>query len=271
MTDITVTTPTVGLGAAPRPLLGWAVADAISVTWRNLKSMSRQPGIIVFSTIQPIIFVLTWRYVFGNAINAPGDYVDFLMPGIFVQTVAFGAMNTGVGLADDLQKGLVERFRSLPMARSAVLAGRTAADLVRNVLVVLLMIVMGVVVGWDYHTNMASVAGAFLVLLAFAFAFSWVLALVGLAVPNVEAAQAATFPLVAVLVFASSAFVPIDTMPGWLQAYNEVQPVSVTVEAVRALCLGGPTQGAVLGSLAWSAALVAVFASLAVARYRKAA
>ncbi|HUS61854.1 MAG TPA: ABC transporter permease [Acidimicrobiales bacterium] len=254
-----------------RPALGWAIHDATTIAWRNLKAMSRTPEVLVFSTVQPIIFVLTFRYVFGNAIRVPGDYVDFLMPGIFVQTVAFGAMNTGVGLSEDLHRGLIERFRSLPMARSAVLAGRTSADLIRNVFVVGLMVVVGFLVGFDYLTNVAAFVAGLGVLLCFAFAFSWVFALIGLVVPNAEATQAASFPVLALLVFASSAFVPKNTMPGWLQAYNDVQPVSVTVEAVRALCIGGPTAGKVVAALAWSVGIVAVFAPLAVARYRKAA
>jgi ABC-2 type transport system permease protein len=256
---------------APRPVLGWAVADALAVTWRNLKAMSRVPEVIVFSTIQPIIFVLTFRYVFGGAIRTPGDYVDFLMPGIFVQTVAFGAINTGVGLSEDLHKGLIERFRSLPMARSAVLAGRTLADLVRNLLVVLLMVAMGFLVGFDIHAGWTAFLASLPLLLAFGFALSWVFGLIGLTVPNAEAAQAASFPVLAILVFASSAFVPIETMPGWLQAYNDVQPVSVTVKAARALALGGETLVPVLHAMAWSVGIVAVFAPLAVLRYRRTA
>ena len=255
--------------ATARPVFGWAVADALAVTWRNLKAMSRVPEVIVFSTIQPVIFVLTFRYVFGGAINVPGDYVDFLMPGIFVQTVCFGAMNTGTGLADDMQKGMVERFRSLPMARSAVLAGRTLADLVRNTFVVLLMVVMGFLVGFDFHAGWAAFVASIGLLLLFGFAMSWVFAIIGLTVRNVEAVAAASFPVLALLVFASTAFVPIDTMPGWLQAYNEVQPVAVIVDGARALALGGPTAAPVAQAVLWSFALIAVFAPLAVARYRR--
>jgi ABC transporter DrrB family efflux protein len=254
-----------------RPLLGWAVPDAISITWRNLKAMTRVPEVIVFSTIQPIIFVLTFRYVFGGAINTPGDYVDFLMPGIFVQTVAFGAINTGVGLSEDLSKGLIERFRSLPMARSAVLAGRTLADLVRNLFVVLLMVVVGFLVGFDIHVGWLPFVASLGLLLLFGFAMSWVFGLIGLFVPNAEATQAASFPLLAILVFASSAFVPVETMPGWLQAYNDVQPVSITVNAVRSLALGGETAVPVLQAIAWSVGIIAVFVPLAVSRYRRTA
>ena len=241
------------------------------MTWRNLRAMTRVPEVIVFSTIQPIIFVLTFRYVFGGAIDTgPVEYVDFLMPGIFVQTVAFGAMNTGIGLAEDLAKGLIERFRSLPMARSAVLAGRTLADVVRNLLVVLLMVVVGFLVGFDIYAGWLAFAGALLLLLAFGYAMSWVFALVALSVPNAEAAQAASFPILAILVFASNAFVPVETMPGWLQAYNEVNPVSLTVDAVRALCLGGETLEPVLKSLACITGILAIFGPAAVAKYRRA-
>ena len=255
--------------------LGLALADAMTMTWRNLRAMSRVPAVIVFSTIQPLIFVLTFRYVFGGAVNVgPIEYVDFLMPGIFVQTVAFGAMNTAIGLSEDLARGLVERFRSLPMARSAVLAGRTCADVVRNLFVVLLMIAVGFLVGFDIYAGWAAFAFAVVLLLAFGFAMSWVFALVALSVPNAEAAQAASFPILAVLVFASNAFVPVETMPGWLQAYNEVNPVSLVCNAVRKLCLGdqipGSTLEAVLKAIACIAGILAVFGPLAVARYRRA-
>ena len=256
---------------AARPLVGWTVRDAMTITWRNLLAMTRVPEVIVFSTIQPIIFVLTFRYVFGGAIDAPYDYVDFLMPGIFVQTVAFGAINTGIGLSEDLGKGLVERFRSLPMARSAVLAGRTLADMVRNLFVVLLMVVVGFLVGFDIHVGWGPFAASLLILLLFGFAMSWIFGLIGLLVRSGEAAQAASFPLLAILVFASSAFVPKETMPGWLQAYNDVQPVSITVDAVRALAVGGPTATPILQAIAWSLGLIVVFAPLAVRTYRRSA
>ncbi len=252
----------------------WAMADAMTITWRNLVSMRRVPQVLVFSTIQPIIFVLMFRYVFGGAIatGIPGiPYVDFLMPGIFVQTITFGSIQTGVGLADDLTKGLIERFRSLPMARSAVLAGRTFADLARNVFVFTLMTGVGFLVGFRIHTNPLAFIGALLVLLLFTFALSWIFATVGLAMRNAEAAQAAAFPLVAPLVFASSAFVPLSSQPGWLQVFSAHQPLTLTVNAIRALCIGGPTLGPTLQSVAWSLGIVAVFAPLAVRMYRQAA
>ena len=246
-------------------------SDATAMTWRNLKAMSRNPQVILFSTFQPVIFVLTFRYVFGGSIRVPGlDYVNFLMPGVFVQSVAFGGMNTAAGLAEDLSKGLIERFRSLPMARSAVLAGRALADLVRNVGVVALMIGVGFLVGFRISGSLAEFALAFGIIVAFSFGISWVFALIGLVSSNGEAAQALGFPILAILVFASTAFVPIDGMPGWLQAYNRFQPVSVTVAAVRGLTLGNATTGQVLAALAWAVGLVVLFAPFAVRRYRRA-
>jgi ABC-2 type transport system permease protein/oleandomycin transport system permease protein len=219
-----------------------------------------------------VIFVILFRYVFGGAIEVPGgSYVDFLMPGIFIQTVTFGAVNTAVGLGEDLHKGLIERFRSLPMARSAVLAGRTLADLARNVLVVAIMVAVGFLVGFRVHTNAVAFLAALGLVLFYSFAMSWVFALIGLSAPNAEAAQASSFPIMALLVFASSAFVPTETMPEWLQVYADHQPVSITVDAVRALVLGGPTATYVLQALAWAVAIIAVFAPLAITRYRRVA
>ena len=211
-----------------------------------------------------------FRYVFGGAISVPGvGYVDFLMPGIFVQTVVFGSMAAAIGLATDLKSGLMERFHSLPMTRSAVLAGRTLADLVRNAFVAALMTGVGFAVGFRIHTNvLAFLAGIALVLL-FGYTFAWIFATVGLAVGDPETAQAASFPVMAPLVFASSAFVPVDSMPGWLQVFAEHQPVSVTASAVRALAIGGPTTSYVLQCLAWCIGILVVFAPLAVARYRR--
>lgn len=265
-------TPVPAHPASARRRCTWAVSDTMAVAGRNLRTIRRLPQLLVFSTIQPVIFVLLFRYAFGGAIRTPGlDYVDYLMPGIFAQTVAFGALGTGVGLADDLQKGLIERFRSLPMARSAVLAGRIVSDLVRNVFVVLLMSVVGYAVGFRIHTNPAAFAGGLAVLLAFGCALSVIFALIGLSVRTAESAQAAGFPMLGPLVFASSAFVPVATMPGWLQVVAEHQPLSVTVDAVRALAQGGPTTGSVVGSLLWTAGIVALFGPLAVRRYRRAA
>lgn len=272
MTSITLPIPEADLGREARPRPAQSVSDALTVTKRNLIRLTRNPELVVFATIQPIIFVLMFRYVFGGAIQVPGEsYVDFLMPGIWVQTIAFGAVTTAVGLAEDLQLGLIERFRSLPMARSAVLIGRTSADLVRNLFVVLLMTAVGFLVGFSYSTSLLGLVAGLALVLAFAYALSWVFAVMGLTTPNAETAQAASFPILAVLVFASSAFVPVETMPGWLQPWAEHQPVSVVIDAVRALVLGGPTASKVLAALAWIVGIVVVFAPLAVRRYRRVA
>jgi ABC-2 type transport system permease protein/oleandomycin transport system permease protein len=240
---------------------------------RNLITYRRVPQLLVFSTIQPVIFVLLFQYVFGGAVRLPGfpyPYVDYLLPGVFVQLTVFGAIAAAVGMATDLKSGLLERFRSLPMARSAVLAGRTIGDFARNVFVMVLVILVGFAVGFRVHTNvLLFLAGIGLVLL-FAYSLSWVFALVGLAVGDPETAQAAAFPILAPLVFASSAFVSTETMPGWLRAFADHQPVSVTASAVRALLQGGPTTSYVLQSLAWIVAIIAVAAPLAVRRYRRA-
>ncbi len=258
-----------------RPAPIRAFRDARAVTWRNLIGYRRVPQLLVFSTIQPVIFVLLFRYVFGGAISPnklpPGvSYVDFLMPGVFVQTVIFGAIATAIGLATDVKSGLLERFRSLPMARSAVLAGRTFADLTRNVFVVVLMLVVGILVGFRIHSNVIALIAGLLLLLAFGYAMSWIFATVGLFVGDPETAQAAAFPVLAPLVFASTVFVPAISMPGWLRVFAEHQPVSITADAVRALVLGQPATSLILRSLAWSIGILIVFAPLAVARYRRA-
>lgn len=260
------------LARESRKHVGDVVRDARTMTWRNLLRLTRNPELMVFSTVQPIIFVLMFRYVFGGAITIPDyPYVDFLMAGVWVQSVTFGALNTGVGLAEDLQAGLIERFRSLPMARSAVLVGRTTADLVRNVFVVAVMTAVGFMVGFNYHTSAIALLGALGIVLLFSYALSWLSALLGLIAPNAETAQAAFFPIVAVLVFASAAFVPVETMPGWLQGFANHQPVTAVIDAVRALTLGGPTSGKVVSALLWIAGIVAVFAPLSIHRYRKVA
>jgi ABC-2 type transport system permease protein/oleandomycin transport system permease protein len=259
-------------GSAHRVTPAIAVTDGVVVAWRNLLSMLRTPEVLVFSSIQPIIFVLMFRFVFGGAITVPGEsYVNFLMPGIFIQTVAFGSVTTAIGMATDLQGGVIDRFRSLPMARSAVLAGRTIADLVRSVWVVILMAVVGTAVGFRVQTNPLAALAAAGIILLFAFALSWVFAFFGLVTANPEAAQAASFPFLAIFVFASSAFVPLDTMPGWLQAFAEHQPVTAAINAVRALVLGGPTASDVVQALAWCIGIIVVFAPLAVHRYRRSA
>ncbi len=247
----------------------WSVRDTLAMAWRNLTVIRRLPQLLVFSIIQPVIFVFMFRYVFGGSIKIPGlSYVDYLMPGIFVQTIAFGAISTAVGLAEDKGNGLLDRLRSLPMARSAVLGGRVLADTVRNVFIILLMLAIGYLVGFRSHTNVPMVAVGVLLMIVFGLGLAWLFALIGLSVTNGEAAQAASFPLLAPLVFASSAFVKPDTMPGWLQPWARNQPVSAAADAVRACMLGGPTATKVLVSLAWSLGIGLVLAPIAVWRYR---
>jgi ABC-2 type transport system permease protein/oleandomycin transport system permease protein len=262
-----------------RSHLSHTVTDSLAIASRYLIAYKRLPQLLVFSTIQPIMFVLLFRYVFGGAIAVPGGiaYVDYLMPGIFVQSTVFGAASTGIGLAEDAGKGLIERFRSLPMARSAVLLGRTWADLARNAFVIVLMALVGFLVGFRIQGTWAAFALSLVIILLFAYALSWVTALIGLKASNAEAAQAATFPILFPLTFASSAFVPVQAMPEWLQGFATYQPVSVVINAARSLCLGEqasalyttPTSQYVAGALAWTVAIVVVFAPLAVRAYRR--
>jgi len=249
----------------------WALSDAWVVTKYNLIAVPRVPELLVFLTIQPILFVVLFRYVFGGAIDTPGlSYVNFLIPGIIVQTVAFGGITTGIGLAEDLQKGVIDRLRSLPMARFALLAGRTVADIARNMFSIVLMVLVGIIVGFSFQdTDVAKVVAGVLLLLLFGFTFSWIAALIGLSVPNAEVAQSAGFIWLFPLTFASSAFVPVDSMPDWLQAFAEVNPVTVTVNAVRELWLGAPAGNDILWSVLWSLGLIAIFAPLATLRYRR--
>ncbi len=247
-----------------------AFADAMVIARRNLIRIARTPQLLVFATIQPVMFVLLFRYVFGGSINVPGTtYVDYLIPGIIVQTVVFGATSTAVGLSQDMSNGIIDRFRSLPMARSAVLAGRTIADLVRNVFVVMLMLLVGTGVGFRFHNGFGPAVAAVLVALLLGYCLSWVFALVGLSVPDPESAQLAGFLPVFPLVFASSVFTSVGTMPGWLQSFAKVQPVTRAANTVRALTQGGPVATNLLWTILWSVAILAVFAPLAVRRYRK--
>jgi len=228
----------------------------------------RIPEELLFATIQPIMFVFLFRYVFGGAIAVSGtSYVNYLMAGIFAQTVIFGSTNTGIGLATDLQKGLVDRFRSLPMARSAVLTGRTLADLVRSTFVVFVMWMVGLLVGFQPQGNVLSWVAAAGLLLLTSFAFSWISATVGLVVSSVEAAQSAGFIWLFPLTFASSAFVPTQSMPSWLRAFAEHQPVSLIVNAVRGLLLNQPDASTIWQALAWCVGLLVIFIPLAVWAY----
>ena len=262
--------PTVS--AVTRERLKWALSDTAVMTGRNLLHWTRVPMLIVFSTASPILFILLFRYVFGGAIKVPGvKYVDYLMPGIFVWSISFGAIQTGVGLAHDMGDGMVDRFRSLPMARSAVLAGRTASDTIRNACVTVLMVGMGYVVGFRFRAGLVPALSAILLVILFGFAYSWVAAANGLAVKDVETVQTSSFLMTVPLSFGSSAFVPIETMPGWLQAFAKVNPISVVVGAARDLCAGGPeTATHVWQALAWIVALLVVFVPLSIRIYRQA-
>ncbi len=261
----------VGQDLADRRIPMARVRDTVAVINRNLLQYLRVPQLLVFSTIQPIIFVLMFRFVFGGSINTGKiPYVDYLMAGIFVQVVVFGSLATAVGLATDLKSGLMERFHALPMWTPAVLVGRTLADLTRNVFVVILMMLVGFLVGWRIHTSLWALIPGILLVLLVGFAMSWIFATVGLAVKDPETAQAAAFPVLAPLVFASAAFVVVTNMPGWLQPWARNQPVSVTAQAFRALTIGGPTADVVLKAVAWSVAIIAIFAPIAVRLYRKA-
>jgi ABC transporter DrrB family efflux protein len=266
----TVTAPRLEAPSS-RSKLSLALSDGLAITWRNVIGLTRTPDAMFFSSIQPIMFVLLFRYVFGGAIKVPGfpHYVDYLMPGIFVQTIAFGAVSTAVGLADDMSKGLIERFRSLPMARSAVLVGRTAADTVRNVWVITLMTGIGYAVGFRVHTNVFAFFAGVGVLLLFSYTLLWGFATLGLFASSGETAQLMVFPVLMPLTFISGAFVPIQSMPSWLQVFARNQPVNAVIVAARALMQGGPTTTPVLKAVAWSLALLAILAPLAVRRYRK--
>ena len=247
-----------------------ALWDTADVAGRNLRSLLRTPQALVFATIQPMIFVLLFRYAFGGAIRVPGvDYVDYLMPGVFAQAVAFGAIGTAVGLSADLRSGILVRFRTLPMARIAVLGGRTLADLARNLLVVAVMVGVGFAAGFRSANGAAGLFAALALGIAFGYAVSWGFAALGLRVSDPEAAQAAAVPVVFLLVFTSAAFVPSTAMPGWLQAFGTHQPVNALVTAERALILGGPAAHDVLISLAWSGGMLVVFALLAARGYAR--
>lgn len=268
-----------GLGAKA----GYAVSDAFAMAKRNVLRIARAPDQVVFTLISPIMFTLLFRYVFGGAVGGLGsatNYATYLIPGIAVQTALFSAGTTGFALADDLQKGFVDRLRSLPMARSAVLTGRLISDTLNNTVQVLILVGVGFAVGFRPDSAWGLVLGLLLIL-AFATAISMVYALIGMSVSTVEAVNAATFPIVFPLTFASSAFVPVATMPSWLQGFAYHQPVSIVINAVRSLTLGelpaqarqslfdgASTASLVVQSIAWTAGLGAVFGWLAVRKYK---
>src|SRR5262245_26771075 len=259
-----------------------AVSDVAVITRRNLLHTLRRPEVLVLSTSMPVIFILMFTYVFGGAIQgalppaAAGRYVNWLIPGLLAQFVLFAGSGTASGLAEDLAKGVIDRFRSLPMVGWAVLAGRTLADLGRSAVTLTLMVAVGFGIGFRPQTGVAGLLAALAVGLAFGYAWSWVMALLGLLVRSAEAVQAATYMVVFPLAFTSSVFVPTQTMPGWLQPFAANQPVTVATNALRGLILGqgalppGRTvTGQVVLALVWAAAITAVFAPLAVRAYRR--
>ncbi len=251
--------------------LAYAAADTVVLAKRSLKRIPRQPDLLLGFTIQPVMFVLLFVYVFGGAIETPGyDYVDFLMPGIIVQSVAFGGFVTALGLAEDLKKGLIDRFRSLPMWGPAVLTGRILADIGTNVIQLVIMFSVGIAAGFWFSTSVVDVVAGIALLLLIGYAFSWVFACIGLIASSPEASNAYGFTLLFPITFVSSAFVPPDTMPNWLEPVAQANPFTTMVDAARALFIGTPAGNDVWGAVVWSLAIIAVFAPLAAWRYRRA-
>lgn len=252
--------------------------DGRIVAWRNLVQLSRTPGLIIFTLVQPVMFVVLFNYVFGGAIGEalpPGvSYAQFLIPGVMVQALVFGSSTTSVGLADDLQKGIVDRFRSLPIARSAVLVGRISADTIRLSVVAVVIVVVGTLVGFRFQGGPLMALAMVVTAVAFGSAMCWVQAVIGMAVPNVETAQSAGFVWLFPVVFLSSAFTPVATMPGWLQVIARNNPVTLVANLLRALAQGRVLPGStwtsmVVPVLAWIIGIVAVAAPLAVRRFRR--
>ncbi|MDQ3716386.1 MAG: ABC transporter permease [Actinomycetota bacterium] len=257
---------------------GSALSDALVVTWRNLKRIPRIPELAIFAILQSVMFVLLFAFVFGGAIPLPGggSYREFLMPGIFAQTLAFAAATTAIGMVDDMAKGLIDRFRSLPMSRSAFLTGRTVSDVVYNLGILIVLMLSGIAVGWRVHEGVARfLAGVGLALL-FAYAMSWVGVWLGLLVPTVEVGQQVAFTAIFPLTFLSNAFVPLQTLPGWLQPVADWNPVSAITAALRELwgnpnpfaTNSFPSEHPIILNLIWTAVFIAVFAPLGVRRYR---
>jgi oleandomycin transport system permease protein len=247
-----------------------ALRHGLIVARRNLLQVRGNPQLLIFLVIQPILFVLLFVYVFGGAISGSSrQYVQFVIPGIIVQTVVFATAITGIGLNEDLAKGIIDRFRSLPIARSAVLAGRILSDAVRLVVTLAVILAVGVLLGFRIGGRPLAALGGVLLIIAFGMALSWVAALIGLSVRNPETAQSAGFIWMFPLTFASSVFAPPETMPGWLQPFVEANPITVAADALRGLLLGGPVLDPVVKTLAWTAALTVVFAPLAVRQFRR--
>ena len=253
--------------------LAMSVSDTVVLARRNLMRIPRQPDLLIAYTIQPVMFVLLFVYVFGGAIQTPGfDYVDFLMPGIIVQSIAFGGFVTALGLSEDVKKGLIDRFRSLPMSRAAVLTGRTFSDVVLNCLSLVVLLAVGFAAGFNFiDATAGDVVLGIALLLLLGYAFSWIFALIGLFASTPETANAIGFTAIFPLTFASSVFVPVETMPDGLRQVAEANPFTTVSDAMRSLWLGTPAHTDVWMSFVWCIALIAVFAPLAVARYRSVA
>jgi ABC transporter DrrB family efflux protein len=251
--------------------LAYAVADTAVVAKRNLLRIPRQPDLWISFTIQPVMFVVLFVYVFGGAIQTPGydNYVDFLIPGIIAQTMSFGGFVTAIGLSDDLRKGLIDRFRSLPMARSAVLAGRTLADVATNAVSIVVIVVVGLLMGFSFSSSPLEVAAGIALLLLFGYAFSWIFAFLALNSSSPEGAQALGFIVIFPITFASSAFAPPDSMPAAVEAFAEANPFSTIVDATRALFVDAPAGNDVWAAVLWCLGLTVVFAGLSVHRYRR--
>jgi ABC transporter DrrB family efflux protein len=250
--------------------LAYGISDTLVLAKRSLLRIPRQPDLLVGFTIQPILFILLFVYVLGGAIQTPGfDYVDFLMPGIIVQSIVFGGFVTALGLSDDLKKGLMDRFRSLPMTRSALLMGRTLGDIVTNVFQLVVMFTVGLLIGFNFSSTFWKVVAGILLLLLIGYAFSWVFAFIGLTASSPEAANAFGFTILFPLTFVSSAFVPVASMPDWLQPIAEHNPFTTMVDAARALFIGTPAGNDVWLALLWALVIIAVFAPLSVWRYRR--
>jgi ABC-2 type transport system permease protein len=251
--------------------LALTASDTLVLARRNLMRIPRQPDLLIAYTVQPIMFVLLFVYVFGGAISTPGfDYVDFLMPGIIVQSIAFGGFVTALGLSEDVQKGLIDRFRSLPMSRAAVLLGRTFSDIPLNCLSLVVLLTVGFAAGFNFiDASVGDVVLGLVLLLFLGYAFSWIFALVGLYSSTPETANSIGFTAIFPLTFASSIFVPAETMPDGLRQFAEANPFTTISDAVRSLWIGTPANSDVWMAFVWCAVLTVVFAPLAVARYRK--
>jgi len=252
---------------------GSALANTSTITARNLRRLTRVPTLMALATIQPILLVTLFAYAIGGAVHVPGTmhYIDYLLPGVLVLAIGFGASQTGVAVADDLASGMIDRFRSLPIAGASVLAGRVAADAVRNMFVVGLMLTVGSAIGFRFHAGPAAALGVVGLAVAAGIAFSWLNLLLGIVVRDAETAGlAGLFPVI-ILTFTSSALVPVATMPGWLQAFAKTNPITVITGALRALSLGGPTARPAAEALAWIGGLLLVTVPAAISRYRRAA